>query len=144
MIHPRNPSDPSDPSENSTKHSRDASDASDPSESKNDSDTEEVKALKRLIQSKPPPRPNIELVELDEIYTKEYRQRINQEIKQSQSTKKQDERIEFIMKVVQHSFEIPSYLIPTPGVTYRCERCKQVLYSDNLSTQLHEKSCTKK
>lgn len=32
-------------------------------------------------------------------------------------------------------------LNPTPGVTYICPDCRNLLYSDKLSRQLHMRSC---
>jgi hypothetical protein len=61
MTYYRNPSDPSDPSDLTENDSVLPIEASDPSENQDsDSDTAEVKALKRLIESPPPPRPKSE------------------------------------------------------------------------------------
>ena len=31
---------------------------------------------------------------------------------------------------------------PTPGITYICPDCKNLLYCDKLSRELHKKSCS--
>jgi hypothetical protein len=99
----------------------------------------DAQALRRLIESKPPPRPKMENYEKDFLnFDKDLEKIISK-------TPEPKPEIIAIASYVLDSIKNPTIekvLKPTPGITHICPDCRQLLYSDKLSRELHKKSCS--